>query len=213
MVIIIKLIEICCKSCKLFPHQKPNFVWELIGRSGMSRIQIDVLPVLAAHPGRSPGGHELWTQADGEEAQRVARQNRSLQSAWAAFYGVPYFPLFEEAKAYKEAQPDSFIKLSRERLLNVELYKRRMRLVIEPFLLDANKRAYEAKRRAYVHAVGLGLGVWMVHHKQARNGTCVICVTCVTCVTYFTCVTCVTAPCGWDRKQAHHAHATHVPRS
>ena len=38
--------------------------------------------------------------------------------------------------------------------------------MIEPFLIDANKRAKEANKQAYVHAVGLGLGVWMVHHRQ-----------------------------------------------
>ena len=42
--------------------------------------------------------------------------------------------------------------------------------VIEPFLIDANERAAKANKRAYVHAVGLGLGVWMVHQRQVMAG-------------------------------------------
>ena len=44
--------------------------------------------------------------------------------------------------------------------LNTEVYRRRMRLILEPLLLDANERGHQAGRLSYVHVVGLGLGVW-----------------------------------------------------
>eukprot|EP01041_Mallomonas_annulata_P011756 gene11756-24654_t len=55
---------------------------------------------------------------------------------------------------------------SKKRFLDKIVYKKRMRAVIEPFLLDANARAEVAEKQAYVHAVGLGLGVWRVAPEQ-----------------------------------------------
>ena len=55
---------------------------------------------------------------------------------------------------------------------------------IEPFLLDADERAAKMGKRAYVHAVGLGLGVWMVDETQGQvcAPTCVRwVVSCSTC--------------------------------
>jgi len=37
---------------------------------------------------------------------------------------------------------------------------------VEPFMLDADRRAAAAGRRAYVHLVGLGLGAWGLHDAQ-----------------------------------------------
>lgn len=44
--------------------------------------------------------------------------------------------------------------------LNKEAYKQRIRLIAEPFLLDANERAQAQGKSAYVIAVGYGIGVW-----------------------------------------------------
>ena len=49
---------------------------------------------------------------------------------------------------------------------DVGLYKARMRITIETLLLEANERAMEAGKSAYVHVVGLGLGVWQVRQDQ-----------------------------------------------
>ena len=43
-----------------------------------------------------------------------------------------------------------------------------MRLLIEPFLFDADERAKSEETTAYIHAIGIGLGVWMVHPHQAQ---------------------------------------------
>lgn len=44
--------------------------------------------------------------------------------------------------------------------LNKTAYRQRIRLIAEPFLLDANERAKAQGKSAYVIAVGYGIGVW-----------------------------------------------------
>lgn len=41
-------------------------------------------------------------------------------------------------------------------------YKKRIRMVAEPFLLEANSCGEATKKKAYCHVVGLGLGVWQL---------------------------------------------------
>jgi len=50
-----------------------------------------------------------------------------------------------------------------ESLFDTKLYIKLMKFVVQPFLLDADKRAEECGKKAYVHAVGLGLGVWALN--------------------------------------------------
>ncbi|KAI2466787.1 hypothetical protein F4781DRAFT_335244 [Annulohypoxylon bovei var. microspora] len=49
---------------------------------------------------------------------------------------------------------------------DVEMYKARIGFSLELLLLEANDRAQEAGRKAYVYVVGLGLGVWMYDSRQ-----------------------------------------------
>merc|ERR1711892_636677 len=44
--------------------------------------------------------------------------------------------------------------------LDVSRYKQRMKISFETFLLEANKRGIDQRRKVYCHVVGLGLGVW-----------------------------------------------------
>lgn len=43
-----------------------------------------------------------------------------------------------------------------------------MRVTVETMLIEANARALDAGRKAYVHIVGLGLGVWQIHPDQDK---------------------------------------------
>ncbi len=82
------------------------------------------------------------------------------------------------AQAYEVAPADQktilqdterFIELDNKKAsFDTQAYKERMRLVIEPFLGDAQKRATQAGKKAYVHIVGLGLGVWQLLPIQAE---------------------------------------------
>ncbi len=91
-----------------------------------------------------------------------------LLAAWAKFYEQENgFPLFDDVAAGR--YPDSsFLKIREHGYLNTDVYRRRIRAVIEPFLFEAAERARDVGRRAYVHAVGLGLGVWGVHSDQGQ---------------------------------------------
>ena len=50
--------------------------------------------------------------------------------------------------------------------LNKKIYIKRMTLTAETLLAEGNHRAKVASKRAYIHLVGLGLGVWRVHNEQ-----------------------------------------------
>ena len=80
--------------------------------------------------------------------------------------GVQYgFPSYDEAQAdyRRNGERSKFFRYGSQGgycFLNKEVYCRRMKLVLEPLLLDANERGHQAGRLSYVHMVGLGLGVW-----------------------------------------------------
>ncbi len=92
-----------------------------------------------------PNGNERWR----------------LQKLWARFYGLEHFPTFTEARE----SPD-FVKVGMAGglsggLFNTRIYKQRMRISIDTFLFEAQRRAREAGKKAYVVLTGLGLGMWM----------------------------------------------------
>eukprot|EP01125_Pyxidicula_operculata_P008605 TRINITY_DN2876_c0_g1_i1.p1 TRINITY_DN2876_c0_g1~~TRINITY_DN2876_c0_g1_i1.p1 ORF type:complete len:1015 (+),score=248.67 TRINITY_DN2876_c0_g1_i1:2228-5272(+) len=49
---------------------------------------------------------------------------------------------------------------------NIDVYKKRIQISIDTFLLDAQDRALTLKKNAYVHIVGIGLGAWKVCNEQ-----------------------------------------------
>ncbi|MBA2369415.1 MAG: DUF4804 domain-containing protein [Candidatus Protochlamydia sp.] len=81
---------------------------------------------------------------------------------WSNFYGHP-FPTYEEALS---GDPARVLLVGHETYLNIPVYKERLRRVVEPFLEEANQRAGAEGKKAYVHAVGIGLGVWQISPKQ-----------------------------------------------
>jgi len=58
------------------------------------------------------------------------------------------------------------IPMSKPHYFNIKVYKKRMNFVIEPFLAYCNTVAEKEKKNAYVHNVGLGLGVWQCTSQQ-----------------------------------------------
>jgi len=92
------------------------------------------------------------------------KQNPSL-AIWSKLYGLD-FPTFDEARA---DQSGRYIPLDAKKTqyLDAAVYKERIRLVVEPFLLDAHARGVQQGKKVYVHTVGLGLGVWQKHPAQA----------------------------------------------
>ncbi|WP_068469007.1 ADP-ribosylhydrolase MavL family protein [Candidatus Protochlamydia phocaeensis] len=88
---------------------------------------------------------------------------------WAKFYGEKTgekdnFPSFEEAVADQTGQ---YLCILPDCYLNKKVYKERLKLILEPFLQEANQRAKEQNKQAYLHLAGLGLGVWKVCDEQS----------------------------------------------
>lgn len=101
--------------------------------------------------------HMFVTEAQNTVKNGYGNPDNAKFKHWTEFYDIDHFPTCEEV----EKNSLNFA-LTSHGYLNLEVYKKRLQMVIEPFLFDANHRAKEKGKMAYVHAVGLGLGVWAV---------------------------------------------------
>ena len=105
------------------------------------------------------------TVANGYGLAKVPSATSTLLALWEKFYGTN-FPTFDEAKNDTSGR---YIKLSTlHGYFDTDVYKKRMRMVVEPFLCDAQKRGQIPNQKVYVHAVGLGLGVWKKTDAQTQ---------------------------------------------
>lgn len=116
---------------------------------------------------------------------KVLQEKPELLSLWSKFYDNVKFETVAQAQAdtsgryipvTKKPDPIGFY----EKFMPAEegdtvffyfdtvMYKKRMAMVIEPFLLDAQKRGVDVGKKVYVHAVGLGLGVWQILDLQGQ---------------------------------------------
>ena len=91
---------------------------------------------------------------------------------WAKFYGVGLVT-FEEAqkdttKRFIAIESSGIIFTEPSMYLDTAVYKKRVRMMIDPFLVDANDRGKTQKKKVYAHIVGLGLGVWKKHKIQQK---------------------------------------------
>ena len=92
-----------------------------------------------------------------------------LLRLWAEFYtqGTTQNHFFPLHKDVLKDKTDRYIEMwGGELYFNQEVYKQRLKFLLEPFLLDANRRAEKSNQSAYVHVVGLGLGVWKLLPEQ-----------------------------------------------
>jgi len=118
---------------------------------------------------------------------KLKKKNKVIRRAFEQFYDRRYLPTFEEIKA-GFAQKDATIKkryLERESwsssdYFDMEIFRQRIRVSLEIFLFDADRRAtlYQQKygnqldkskkMGAFCHIVGLGTGVW-AFEKEEQN--------------------------------------------
>lgn len=100
-----------------------------------------------------------------------------LLRLWANLYSTPkikvpgtkskkirVLPTFDEVNSSTSA--GRYVKITNERYLNTLVYKQRLSLIIESYLLEANERAGKEGKKAYLSLTGLGLGVWRAHGIQ-----------------------------------------------
>lgn len=76
------------------------------------------------------------------------RMHPELLGIWQKFLGI------------QPTDPDT--------TFNEVAYQARIRITAEMLLWEANRRAGDVSKKAYVHIVGLGLGVWQVMKEQAQ---------------------------------------------
>eukprot|EP00092_Neocalanus_flemingeri_P033159 GFUD01036059.1.p1 GENE.GFUD01036059.1~~GFUD01036059.1.p1 ORF type:complete len:492 (+),score=135.53 GFUD01036059.1:206-1681(+) len=118
--------------------------------------------------------------------------SKSVLKLFADFYGIKYLPTFKEVESsYRKSRGEEFtsekiwnvftkkvnsnvheeyeeisgLKNSCQ-FLHISAYKQRNRIAAEILLAEASDRANKLGKRAYVHVVGLGLGVWRIYNRQ-----------------------------------------------
>lgn len=90
----------------------------------------------------------------------------TLHTVFSGFYQEPSF-LFKEVENIKAEETGRFTQLPGDAgYFDNVVYSKRLALSFDTLLLEANYRAKEAKKTAYIHVVGIGLGVWKVSDHQ-----------------------------------------------
>ena len=113
---------------------------------------------------------EQNTKENGYGPEAFGRRAEVLR-LWARFYGLMHFPVWEEAQQSAQL----YVTLP-GCMFDAGIYKKRMRMSIEPFLLDADKRAADKSSvtkayKAYVHVAALGTGAWAIELTLQANLT------------------------------------------
>ncbi|XP_065364599.1 uncharacterized protein LOC135957734 [Calliphora vicina] len=83
---------------------------------------------------------------------------------WNKFYEEQdhlYKKVFMDNKRFGES-------FKREAIFDNLLMKKRFALPFDVLLLEANERALKAQKLAYIHVVGIGLGVWLAASQQEK---------------------------------------------
>ncbi|MFA5998789.1 MAG: DUF4804 domain-containing protein [Candidatus Babeliales bacterium] len=95
------------------------------------------------------------------------QMKKDVLDIWARFYNHK-FDTYQQAAKDISNRYISFMHQGQKCFFDTVMYKKRMQLVIEPFLRDAQKRGLHSGKKVYVHATGLGLGVWNIIPNQAQ---------------------------------------------
>ena len=96
-------------------------------------------------------------------------KNGRYLSMWANFYQIDYFPLFSEVETEYLTYPkgkERFYKLTSGNYLDIFIYKKRIRILAEVFLKEANYRSKKINKYGFCYLVGLGLGAWKLDDIQ-----------------------------------------------
>ncbi|RZC37418.1 uncharacterized protein BDFB_004424, partial [Asbolus verrucosus] len=91
----------------------------------------------------------------------------TLQGKFLEFYGddnASYDELLNKLKS----SPDRYIDMDEGAYFDKLMFERRIALSIDTLLIEANARAREEGKKAYIHVVGLGLGVWKICRDQDK---------------------------------------------
>ncbi|XP_049881278.1 uncharacterized protein LOC126377533 isoform X2 [Pectinophora gossypiella] len=104
----------------------------------------------------------------------VGEERRNWRKMWAEFYEVHSYT-YEELTSYVSVQDkpeearytERYVKVPRSNhLFDNEVYYKRLTITCECALLEAEARAAEEGRDAFVNIIGAGLGVWKISPHQ-----------------------------------------------
>ena len=101
------------------------------------------------------------TEENGYGKEGSGNVNGRYLSIWAKFYEIEYFPLYSEVK-----DNDRFHKLYNDCYIDTLVYKKRIRILAELFLKEANYRANKIGKLAFCRIIGLGTGTWKIYEIQ-----------------------------------------------
>ncbi|ENN75744.1 hypothetical protein YQE_07704, partial [Dendroctonus ponderosae] len=88
----------------------------------------------------------------------------TLQGLFLNFYGEPCLSYDELSNQLDDTK--KYKKLSSDKYFNNYAYEKRLSLSFDTLLVEANQRAKEVNKMAFVHVVGIGLGVWRASRHQ-----------------------------------------------
>jgi len=86
-----------------------------------------------------------------------------LHKIYAKFFSIADLPDYSTASKEFDLRSGNYAAIctgnsaSGERLLNLQVYRKRIEAIVHPLLLDANRRAEQMGKTAYVHVVPCGL--------------------------------------------------------
>lgn len=95
-------------------------------------------------------------------AHGYGSKQHSIPSLFAEFYDDNFLK-YKEAIKLKDTK--RFTKLF-DKIFDNHIYCKRLTISFDTLLMEANYRAKMAKKSAYLHVVGLGLGVWKMSAHQ-----------------------------------------------
>lgn len=100
------------------------------------------------------------------QVKKPSTVQHAFKRIWSKFYGVTHLPLYQEVCLMKNGK---YKELSKDGLyFNNDIYKKRVEVTALTLLLEANHRAAKESKKAYVHVVGYGLGVWSLSAHQEK---------------------------------------------
>ena len=107
-----------------------------------------------------------------EKGYGLNNNSSHLNKVWRTLWGNR-LPTYEEAHAMLSGQSENcssdqfqLIPCGKDMFFNVTIYKMRIAITAEILLCEAKTRALETGKKAYIHVVGLGLGVWRATPRQ-----------------------------------------------
>ncbi|TMW47081.1 hypothetical protein DOY81_007842 [Sarcophaga bullata] len=97
--------------------------------------------------------------ANNNNHQRLIEYRR----LWQAFYDTEDV-LYEKLKIDNER----FYKLNNNLVFDTVMMKKRYAISFDTLLMESQKKAEMANKQAYIHIVGIGLGVWKIAEPQTK---------------------------------------------